>query len=101
MKMKCSGGRLVVLKELIENGPTAWGILARIYYGEKRFTQNSARTSFMNQLNKVMGLGYVHKNEEKLYSITDIGRAYLMDFDSVTLDNAMSEAQVMWEANNG
>lgn len=97
---KCSGGRIAVLKALMEDGPTVWNILARKYYGEKRYAENKARTSFMNQISKLMGFGFIHKDETKLYSLTVEGKEYLLQQDPKSLDNAMSDAQIKWEAVN-
>jgi len=97
---KCGGGRIALLLSLYDNGPTVWSILARTYYGEDRYKGNKARTSFMNQLKKLMSFGYIEKRES-MYHLTKLGMQYLDQFSKKELTNPKSDAQIKWEVANG
>jgi len=90
MLTKCSGSRLVILRELMV-GPKTWAELRLSFYGPER-AKNHASTSFQNQLNKLVAYGVIQKLNDK-WMLTDFGILTTKQMDENKLTAAKSIAQ--------
>ena len=93
--MKLTPNRMVILRELL-SGPKSWTQLRIVYYGTPERIASNASTSFHNQLHKLINGGMISKAGEG-YSITDLGREWLVGVDADVLAKAKTEAHISSE----